>query len=992
MQLRQTARRVFVSTGLVAVLGTSGQAAGQVVDGFRGAWGPRFDTTRSTTAGLVIEPPAGLDPVRRWNAIAVNASGLDHTPVAPGENRVYGEQLGPGRASCAMAIVHIAMFDAVNAIVGRYASYATIPPAPPETSLAAAVAQAAHDTLTVLFPSQAASFAELLGDDLRVVTDERAKAAGVDVGQRAAAAILARRARDGSDHEEPRIGVDWIPSDAPGRWRQDPISRGPLALGAHWGAVAPFALRSGSQFRVPPPPALNSAAYAQAFDEVKRLGGDGIVTPTERTDEQTDIGIYWAYDGTPSLCAPPRLYNQIAVRIATDRGTSMIDLARLLALVNVALAEAGVAIWESKYYYDFWRPVTAIREANPGTGPTGEGDGNLATFGDPSFSPLGAPASNLSGPSFTPPFPSYPSGHAGLGGALFQTLRRFYGTDAIPFTFVSDEFNGVTQGGDGTVRPLRPRSFSSLSDAEAENGQSRIYLGIHWSFDITEGIAQGRQVGDWVFDRLFVPLSQDRDRDGLPDVWELRTGLDPGQANADEDPDADGLTNAQEYAGGTHPRGFYKCYFAEGAIGRFFSTELALVNPDATQEAHLLVSLLGERGERVHVFRPLAPMSRAVLDAASVLGPRDSLFSVVVESDIPMGADRKMSWDRRGYGSSGDSGVPAPGRTWHFAEGATDPFELFYLLENPGTTEVDATITYLLTTGAPVVKTHRLPPRSRRTVYVNQSPELRGQALSATITADQPIVVERAMYLHSGGDVFGAGHAGSGAATLAQEWFFAEGATTFFDTFLLLANPGDLPGVAKVRYQLPDGGTMTKSYALAPTSRVTVWVDGEDQALASTAVAMTVTSTVPIVAERAMWWPGEPSREPWYEGHVVIGATTTGTKWTAPGGSSGGPYGETTYVLIANQASQPGAARVTAVFDDGTIAERQVELPPTSRTTLEIGELFGMADRESATAYSVIVESVGASPVPLVVECSRYDSRAGAPLGAGGVELAVRLP
>src|SRR5438876_781460 len=186
-------------------------------------------------------------------------------------------------------------------------------------------------------------------------------------------------------------------------------------------------------------------------------------------------------------------------------GTDGIELARLLALVNVALADAGTAIWESKFYYDIWRPITAIRESDPGTGPTLAGDGNPDTVGDPGWTPLGAPASNLTGPNFTPPFPSYPSGHAGFGGALFQTLRRFYGTDNIAFTFVSDEFNGVTRDNQGNIRPLLSRSFSSLSQAEEENGQSRIYLGIHWNFDKTEGIALGRRVGDYVFDHAFLP-------------------------------------------------------------------------------------------------------------------------------------------------------------------------------------------------------------------------------------------------------------------------------------------------------------------------------------------------------------------------------------------------------------------------------------------------------------------------------------------------------
>jgi hypothetical protein len=170
------------------------------------------------------------------------------------------------------------------------------------------------------------------------------------------------------------------------------------------------------------------------------------------------------------------------------------------------MSEAGIASWDSKWFHDFWRPVGGIREADVGTGPTGLGDGNDATVGDPTFSPLGAPASNLQGPNFTPPFPAYPSGHATFGGALFQTLRNVYGTDNPNFTFVSDEFNGATRDNNGNVRPLRPRSFTRLSQAEEENGQSRIYLGIHWEFDKSEGITQGEQVADFIFFRTYRPI------------------------------------------------------------------------------------------------------------------------------------------------------------------------------------------------------------------------------------------------------------------------------------------------------------------------------------------------------------------------------------------------------------------------------------------------------------------------------------------------------
>src|SRR5262245_43472981 len=317
----------------------------------------------------------------------------------------------------------------------------------------AAVAQAAHDTLIALFPSQAAAFDALLEEDLANIDDPLGRVNGVELGQQVAAAILERRAGDGSEVADPQVGIDFFTSNEPGKWRVDPISQKTIALGAFWGAVTPFVMTASNQFRVPAPPDLTSREYAAAFKAVKKVGGDGVTTKTTRTDEQSEIGIYWAYDGTPSLCAPPRLYNQIASEVS-KRSDNVIRLARLYALIHTAMADAGIAIWESKYHYTFWRPVTGIREADPGSGPTGAGDGNPLTIADPTFSPLGAPASNLTGPNFTPPFPAYPSGHAGFGGALFQMLRNLYGTDRVAFTFVSDELNGVTVGNDGKVRPL----------------------------------------------------------------------------------------------------------------------------------------------------------------------------------------------------------------------------------------------------------------------------------------------------------------------------------------------------------------------------------------------------------------------------------------------------------------------------------------------------------------------------------------------------------
>jgi hypothetical protein len=324
---------------------------------FNAAFGPLFHPAPNVPP--LVGPRQGLDSLHRWNIIAINASGLDHTPVAPGENRVFGEQLGPGRSSRAMAIVHIAMFDALDAVVGGYTSYTGTHAGPGSISVDAAISQAARDTLAVLFPSQTPTFNAYLAQDLAAVRNAQQRANGIDLGQRTAAAILAMRLNDGSQIPEPRVGVDYFPSDLPGHWRQDPISLIPLALGAHWGQCIPFVVTSTSQFRAPPPPAMTSSAYTVAYNEVKNLGGTEITT--QRTEEQTFIGIFWAYDGTPSLCAPPRLYNQITVQIADQRRFSAIQFARLLALVNVAMADAGMTIWESKYYYDFWRPVLGIR-------------------------------------------------------------------------------------------------------------------------------------------------------------------------------------------------------------------------------------------------------------------------------------------------------------------------------------------------------------------------------------------------------------------------------------------------------------------------------------------------------------------------------------------------------------------------------------------------------------------------------------------------------
>jgi hypothetical protein len=428
-----------------------------------------------------------VDPVLEWNAIALEANAVDHSDTANGP-----EQGGPGRTARAFAIVHAAMFDACNSIDGACLPYKISVPFSKSASLDAAVAKAAHDALVSLYPRQKATFDQRLAETLQRVPNGVSKLQGQLVGAVCARTMIAARANDGSSDSTP-----YEPGTLPGDHRPDPLHLNQGFLNPTWGIVLPFGMGDPDSFQIPPPPALDSLEYAAAFNEVKEFGR---IDSAVRTDDQTVIGIFWGYDGTPGLGTPPRLYNQITRVIAQQMHNTTAQNARLFALVNLAQADAGVACWNDKYRYNVWRPILGIREADEGTGPSGLGDSNPDTEGDVDWAPLGAPASNASGTDFTPPFPAYASGHATFGASLFQILRRFYGTDRIAFKFVSDEFNGVTTDQFGDVRPRIERSYRTLSQADEENGISRIYLGIHWRFDKDAGMAQGRAIANRIFD------------------------------------------------------------------------------------------------------------------------------------------------------------------------------------------------------------------------------------------------------------------------------------------------------------------------------------------------------------------------------------------------------------------------------------------------------------------------------------------------------------
>jgi hypothetical protein len=462
------------------------------------------------------------DPVMAWNVIALEAVANDYTPSIVAQP----DQGGPTATARALAIVHLAVYDATNSIIGGYEPYKltrsalqangalqselhNLPRGLRDASLEAAVATAAYKTLHALYPHQASALESQYDSAMAGIPPGAAKNAGRILGQLAAETILAARQNDGADGP-----MDYEPTDLPGHHQADPLHPNQGYLGPNWGEVTPFTMRDGDQFRAAKPPKLSSREYADAFNQVKIVGAkdaetadrDGNGRP-DRTAEQTEIGLFWAYDGASGLGTPPRLYNQIATTIAEQQGNTTIENARMLALINMAMADAGIASWETKYHYDLWRPVVAIR--NDGTAPRPGGlDGNRRTTGEADWEPLGAPASNSDTPGadFTPPFPAYTSGHATFGGAFFKTLAEFYGTDRIPFDFVSDELNGITENSDGVVRPTVTRHFDRLSEAAIENAISRIYLGVHWQFDATAGLKQGSKVGNHVVKHYLKPV------------------------------------------------------------------------------------------------------------------------------------------------------------------------------------------------------------------------------------------------------------------------------------------------------------------------------------------------------------------------------------------------------------------------------------------------------------------------------------------------------
>ena len=414
------------------------------------------------------------------------------------------------------ALVHAAIYDAVNSIDRRHEPYLDFVSAPVGVSANAAAAAAAHRVLTSLFPARTAIYDAALAASLAAVPDGANETAGVTLGRAAADALLGERANDGTQSEP-----TYVIGTNPGDWRPTFPDNTTPPFNPGWGNSDPWTMVAGDQFRPVGPLGfrtmsnlLSSLGYAQQVNEVKSLGSRNSTT---RTAEQTRIAYFWANDVNGTY-KPPGHLNSITQVVSRDRRLTMVENARLFALINLAMGDAAVVAWDAKYNtnIDLWRPITAIRLA--GT------DGNAATTADPNWLPLN---------SFTPPFPACISGHATFGAAHAAVMAGYFGTDNVTFTITSEDpfYNGL---------PSHPsRTFNKFSDAALENAISRLYLGVHFRFDATDGNRAGTDLGKQVVRHYLRPISRaDINGDGalvLSDLTAFMNAYIAGQVAADMD-------------------------------------------------------------------------------------------------------------------------------------------------------------------------------------------------------------------------------------------------------------------------------------------------------------------------------------------------------------------------------------------------------------------------------------------------------------------------
>lgn len=416
-----------------------------------------------------------------WNEIALNANKADFSSPAPGLVASQ-EQGGPTLSSRALALVHIAMYDAHFGAgqFTRYQSFLGLPPAPVGTDPAIAVAVAAHHVLTRLYSAQKPIFDAALAG--------ATSAFGTEVGVATLAAGFG---------EVPFASASYPARSDRYNHQPDPYDPNQKLHGELYGRAKPFAVLNPLSLDAPPTP--GTSAYDNDAKEVRNKGAHPGYKDLTRTPDETMIAQYWAYDGVNQIGTPPRLYNQIILEIMKSQGTTNADdEIRLLTLANVAMGDSGIFAWHEKYKHNLWRPVIGLRQHDNSCGPAAVAGTIGGAIADPFWEPLGAPKTNSPDKRFTPPFPAYPSGHATFGAAALQMVRRFYGQpvskvrkdDSIAFEFASDEQDGKSVY-EGNRRTNHLRKFSSCWDAIYENAVSRVFLGVHWRLDAFESETYG---------------------------------------------------------------------------------------------------------------------------------------------------------------------------------------------------------------------------------------------------------------------------------------------------------------------------------------------------------------------------------------------------------------------------------------------------------------------------------------------------------------------
>lgn len=424
------------------------------------------------TAGVLASVHiARADEVTHWVGVfnqAVRVNGGGPCPLSRGEAMTFG-----------------AVYEAVNSIDRRHRPYISFLGANAGCSKEAAVAQAAHDVLVNIYPAQQAYFDAQLAARLALIPNGLSKTEGVGLGAAAAVQMITHRFGDGSGNNAPYAfggnpGDFVMPEDFTG---------GSQPHAPNWGFVRPFAMSTSSLFRLPGPGGftsmsslLASSAYTAQLNEVKDVGERNSAT---RTRDQTELAFFWANDVDATYKPPGHLLN-IAVEISTARGLDLVQNARLFGLLTLAHADSGIVAWDMKYdtSIDLWRPISGIRRADT--------DGNPDTIADPAWLPLN---------TFTPPFPAWTSGHSTFGGATAGVLAEFFGTDNMTFSITSeDPFYAAL-----VPAPSPTRTFTSFSQMGFEDAISRVYLGVHWRWDCTDGFATGSALGHHVGQNYLLP-------------------------------------------------------------------------------------------------------------------------------------------------------------------------------------------------------------------------------------------------------------------------------------------------------------------------------------------------------------------------------------------------------------------------------------------------------------------------------------------------------